>query len=194
MTFDKAKYANLLKQLKEDFDVFTEEYVRDPLIEKFNELSMRRGGVRKSRLVATFPKVELLIETIKGSITLRETGKELPDDQLIKKIELFTSRISDKDYKIVVNGDYRHPLEVSRSFKTWDRFFRLIESGSLELNGENHDLYDYLNFNPRNLLTTNTKYPLQSLIKQFDNEYRPLFKASVSTEKALVQRKDKGST
>jgi len=106
-------------------------------------------------------------------------------------IECFTSKVSDNDYSIVINGDYLRPLEVSKTTKTWRRFFDLLENGWLEVNDENRDLYDYLNSNDKNLIVSNTEYPRQTLIKIKNNSFVPNFKCQIATSKMLVQRQGK---
>lgn len=179
--FDLETYNRLFLKLKSDFDIFVEKQITEPILDLSEE----------ENPFYIFPKVPLLIETIKEQINLIKTGQTIPEDQRVREIECFKSDTSEKDYKLIINGDYFNPLKISRIKKTWDRFIKLIEDGYLDESDENHDLYDYLNFNSNNLITTNTKYPLQPIIKQESNAYVPLFKASIHTEKALIQRQNK---
>jgi hypothetical protein len=171
---EQDRYKSLRTMLNERFDVFSVHKVSNP----FYELD-------------TFPKAPLLIGVIEAQISLFETGKSLPDDLKIKKIECFTSQTSENDYQIVINGDYLHPLKVSKNIGTWRIFFNLVEDSQLPESKEAKQLYDYLNFNPNNRITTNTKYPRQEVIEQKDKGYVPLFQTGIFTEKALVQRQKK---
>lgn len=173
--FDEKKLADLRNRLINDFHIFESIEIPDPVL-----------GTSPS-----YPKASLLTALIKNKLNLIETGKELPDELTIKQIECFTSDKSDKDYWIVINGDVSSPLKVSKSIKIWSMFFDLVSNGYIDRNSETQDLYDYLNYNPNNKIRTNTKYPKQEIIEQFDNSYKPKFKASVQTEKALVQRQNK---
>lgn len=173
-SFDDQRFKDLHSKLDKKFHIFEKEKFSDPAL----------GTIQ------IFPKVSLLIETIKSTLNLRESGKELPDDQRVTLIECFTSDRSDKDYKIVINGDYKHPLKVRRSIKIWDMFMELVENGSLDRNKTTTGLYDYLNYNANNLITSNTKYPLQKIIEQRSYSYEPLFKSAIYTEKALTQRQN----
>jgi hypothetical protein len=189
--FDKTRYEVLHKKLDEDFKIYEKKTVSSPFFEALPEFLKQDTllGIKKTTQI--FPKVPLLVETMREIINLRSTGKELPDDQKITEIEFFKSDTSDKDYKIVINQDYANPLKISRSIKAWDRLIELAENGNLEVNNENGDLYDYLNFNSSNKLYTKTKYPVQVIIGQEDNFFVPLFKISMYTEKALIQRQNK---
>jgi hypothetical protein len=136
-----------------------------------------------------FPKVPLLVEVIKEYINLIEIGEAIPSDLKIKKIDCFTSLTSNNDYKIIINGDYRNIIEVSQTKNIWKCLIDLIKNKRLEKTKLTKQFYDYLNFNPNNLITSNTKYPLQAIIKQKDSYYYvPSFKGGVFTEKALTQR------
>lgn len=174
-TFDQERLATLRTKLVNDFHIFESIEIPDPVL-----------GTSPS-----YPKASLLTALIKTTLTLRETGKEYPDELTIKQIECFTSDQSDNDYWIVINGDVSSPLKVSKNIKIWSMFFDLVSNGYVDRNSETQDLYDYLNYNPNNKIKTNTKYPNQGIIELFDNRYKPKFKASVQTEKALVQRQNK---
>ena len=178
--FDKQKLGDLRDMLVNDFHIFESVEIPDPVL-----------GTSPS-----YPKASLLSALIKSTINLRENGKELPDEQIIKLVECFTSEHSANDYTIVINEDYLHPIKLSKNIKIWGMFFDLIQNGYLDRNDSTQDLYDYLNYNPNNKITTNTKYPRQVIIEQNDSSYKPLFKTSVQTEKALIQRQNKlkGST
>jgi len=174
-SFDKSKYEQLYEQLKDNFHIFETVEIPDPVL-----------GTSLS-----YPKASLLIALIKSTLNLRETGKEFSDEQTIKQVELFTSEHSDNDYQIVINGDYLHPLKVSKGIKIWNMFFDLVNNGYLDRNDETQDLYDYLNYNPNNKIITNTHYPRQTIINLESSSFKPNFKSSVQTEKALVQRQNK---
>lgn len=173
--FDQQRLNTLRDKLVNDFRIFESIEIPDPVL-----------GTSPS-----YPKASLLTALIKTTLNLRETGKELPDELTIKQIECFTSDKSGKDYWIVINGDVSSPLKVSKNIKIWGMFFDLVSNGYVDRNNETQDLYDYLNYNPNNKIRTNTKYPKQEIIEQFDNSFKPKFKASVQTEKALVQRQNK---
>lgn len=173
--FDQQRLNTLREKLVNDFHIFETIEIPDPVL-----------GTSPS-----YPKASLLTALIKTTLNLRETGKELPDELTIKQIECFTSDKSDNDYWIVINGDVSSPLKVSKNIKIWDMFFDLVNNGYVDRNNETQDLYDYLNYNPNNKIRTNTKYPKQEIIEQFDNSLKPKFKGSVQTEKALVQRQNK---
>lgn len=173
-TFDKEKYEDLIHSLEKKFDIFTEEEIGNEFFE-----------------ATTFPKVPLLVEVVQSQINLLETGKAIPDDLRIKKVECFTSQTSQNDYKIVINGDYSRPISVSKNIKAWRLFIELLDNGYLTIDSDGRYLYDYLNFNPNNRITTGTKYPLQIIIEQSDNQYIPTFTKEVMTDKALVQRQTK---
>jgi len=174
-TFDQDRLATLRNKLVNDFHIFESIEIPDPVL-----------GTSPS-----YPKASLLTALIKTTLTLRETGKEYPDELTIKQIECFTPDKSENDYWIVINGDVSNPLKVSKNIKIWSMFFDLVSNGYVDLNNETRDLYDYLNYNPNNKIRTNTKYPKQDIIELFDNSLKPKFKASVQTEKALVQRQNK---
>lgn len=70
-------------------------------------------------------------------------------------------------------------------------FLELIEEGYLERNEATLKLYDYLNYNKNNLISSNTQYPPQKIIKQNNNSYEPLFRRAIYSEKTLVQRQNK---
>lgn len=173
--FDQQRLSDLREQLVNDFHIFESIEIPDPVL-----------GTSPS-----YPKASLLTALIKSTLNLRETGKALPEADLIKLVECFTSDHSDNEYFIVINEDYLHPLKVSKNIKIWRMFFEMIENGSIDRTDESQDLYDYLNYNPNNKITTNTKYPRQEIIEQFDNSYKPIFKFSIQTEKALTQRQNK---
>ncbi|MCX6788936.1 MAG: hypothetical protein NTZ36_03615 [Candidatus Jorgensenbacteria bacterium] len=174
-SFDQVRLAVLRTKLVDDFHIFESIEIPDPVL-----------GTSPS-----YPKASLLTALIKTKLNLIETGKELPDELTIKQIECFTSDKSDNDYWIVINGGVSSPLKVSKNIKIWSMFFDLVSNGYVDRNNETQDLYDYLNYNPNNKIRTNTKYPKQEIIEQFDNSLKPKFKASVQTEKALVQRQNK---
>ncbi len=174
-TFDQERLSVLREKLVNDFHIFESIEIPDPVL-----------GTSPS-----YPKASLLTALIKTTLNLRETGKELPEELTIKQIECFTSDKSDNDYWIVINGDVSSPLKVSKNIKIWGMFFDLVSNGYVDRNNETQDLYDYLNYNPNNKIRTNTKYPKQEIIEQFNNSLKPKFKASVQTEKALVQRQNK---
>lgn len=184
---DEHKREKLLLRLKKDFHIFDEEKITNPLLEETPEPF--KHIIEPT--VSIFPKASLLIEIIKSTLNLRETGREFSDDQKINLIECFTSDHSENDYKIVINEDYNHPLNVSKAKNIWRLFKDLVQNGYLNRDNETKRIYDYLNFNPNNLIKTNTKYPLQPIIKQNNNNYEPLFKSAIYTEKALVQRQTK---
>ena len=168
--FDKPKYNQIIENLKINFGIFADS--------KNNRIPI--------------PIISLLVDMIKPILILRDEGKEMSDDQRIISIQCFTSENSNNDYKIVINEDYiTNPLSVSRTKKIWAMMFELIQNGYLRSDKETKRLYDYFNFNKNNLITTNTKYPLQITIKQEDNIYKPNFKGEVFTEKTLVQRQNK---
>lgn len=183
---ETERYEKLYSDLEKKFDVFKEEIVEN----SFNERTKAFTGM-DSGLPGSFPKIPLLIETVVEQINLLKTGQAIPDSKQIKKIECFTSLTSDKDYKIVINGEYGKSLQVSRNTKTWNKFMELIENGHLERTRENKDLYDYLNFNALNKLTKQSGYPIQAIIEQRADSYIPLFEIELNTEKALVQRQNK---
>jgi hypothetical protein len=172
--FDKDRYEVLMDSLEKKFDIFTEEAVGNEFFE-----------------ATTFPKVPLLVEVVQSQINFMETGQIIPNDLKIKKIECFTSQTSQNDYKIVINEDYSRPISVSKNIKTWRLFIELVENGYLAMDSMGLYLYDYLNFNPDNRITKRTKYPLQVIIEQRDNQYVPAFAREVATEKALIQRQTK---
>ncbi len=172
--FDKERYEVLIDSLEKKFDIFTEELVGNEFFE-----------------ATTFPKIPLLVEIVQSRINLLETGQAIPDDLKIKKIECFTSQTSQNDYKIVINEDYSRPISVSKNIKTWRLFIELLDNGYLAMDSDGRYLYDYLNFNPNNRITTGTKYPLQIVIEQRDNQYVPTFTKEVMTDKALTQRQTK---
>jgi hypothetical protein len=174
-TFDQDRLATLRNKLVNDFHIFESIEIPDPVL-----------GTSPS-----YPKASLLTALIKTTLNLRKTGKELSDEQTIKQIECFTSDKSENDYWIVINGDVASPLKVSKSIKIWNMFFELVSNGYIDRNKETQGLYDYLNYHPSNKIRTNTKYPKQEIIELFDNSFKPKFKASVQTEKALVQRQNK---
>jgi len=174
-TFDQERLTTLRTKLIDDFHIFESIEIPDPVL-----------GTSPS-----YPKASLLTALIKTTLNLRETGKELPDEQVIKLVECFTSDHSKNDYDIVINEDYLHPLKVSKSIKIWQIFFELVSNGYIDRNKETQSLYDYLNYHPSNKIRTNTKYPKQEIIELFDNSFKPKFKVSVQTEKALVQRQNK---
>lgn len=174
--FDQQRLNTLRDKLVNEFHIFESIQIPDPAV----------LGTSPS-----YPKASLLTALIKSTLNLRETGKELPDELTIKQIELFISDHSENDYQIVINGDYSHPLKVSKGIKIWNMFFDLVNSGYLDRNEETQDLYDYLNYNPNNKIITNAKYPRQRVINLESNSFRPNFKSSVQTEKALVQRQNK---
>jgi|GEM_PF-4857839 len=174
-SFDQERLTTLRTRLVDDFHIFESIEIPDPVL-----------GTSPS-----YPKASLLTALIKTTLNLRETGKEYSDEETIKQIECFTSEKSENDYWIVINGDVASPLKVSKSIKIWNMFFDLVSNGYVDRNNETQDLYDYLNYNPNNKIRTNTKYPKQEIIEQFDNSLKPKFKASVQTEKALVQRQNK---
>ena len=174
-SFDQERLATLRTKLIDDFHIFESIEIPDPVL-----------GTSPS-----YPKASLLTALIKTTLNLRETGKELSDEQTIKQIECFTVDKSENDYWIVINGNVSNPLKVSKSIKIWSMFFDLVSNGYVDRNSDTQDLYDYLNYNPNNKIRTNTKYPKQEIIEQFDNSYKPKFKASVQTEKALTQRQNK---
>jgi hypothetical protein len=168
--FDKSKYDKLIELLKDDYDIYEEE------------LGLGRCSER----------IELLIEVANPLLGLRNEGKEISDEQKIKSIHCFISNSSSKDYKIVINEDYSvEPLSVSKSMKVWAMMIELIQNGTIDRNSETKRLYDYFNFNSNNLITKNTKYPLQVIIEQSDDEYKPKFKGKISTDKALAQRQNR---
>lgn len=168
--FDKSKYDQLIETLKNEYDIFREEFGAD----------------------SSSVKRLLLIKIAETYLNLRSEGKELSDDQKINSIHCFTSSDSANTYKIVVNEDYSvEPLSVSKSMKVWSMMIELIQNGSLDRNEETKRLYDYFNFNPNNLITKNTKYPLQTIIEQSDSEYKPKFKGNISTDKTLTQRQNR---
>lgn len=173
--FDQQRLGTLRDKLVNDFHILETVEIPDLVL-----------GTSPS-----YPKASLLTALIKTTLNLRETGKELPDELTIKQIECFTSEKSQNDYWIVINGDYSNPLKVSKSIKIWSMFFDLVSNGYIDRNSDTQDLYDYLNYNPNNKIRTNTKYPKQEIIELFDNSFKPKFKASVQTEKALVQRQNK---
>ncbi len=173
--FDQQRLTDLRYRLVKDFHIFETVEIPDPVL-----------GSSPS-----YPKASLLTALINSTLNLRETGKELPDEQTINQIELFTSEHSDNDYQIVINGDYLHPLKVSKGIKIWNMFFDLVNNGYLDRNNETQDLYDYLNYNPNNKIITNTHYPRQTIINLESNSFKPNFKSSVQTEKALTQRQNK---
>lgn len=175
MTFDIKRYENLRLILVKEFHIFDQDKFIDPVL-----------GEAK-----IFPKVSLLVEIIKLTLNLRKTGKEFSDEQTIKLVECFTSDYSKNDYKIVINEDYNHPLNVSKSKNIWRMFIDLVQNGYLNRDIETKRIYDFLNYNPYNLITTNTKFPLQKIIGQRADNYVPLFKRAVHTEKALAQRQNK---
>lgn len=177
--FDQQRLNALRDKLVNEFHVFESIQIPDPAV----------LGTSPS-----YPKASLLTALIKSILNLRETGKELPDELTIKQIELFISDHSENDYQIVINGDYSHPLKVSRSIKIWNMFFDLVNNGYLDRNEETQDLYDYLNYNPNNKIITNAKYPRQRMINLESSSFRPNFKSSVQTEKALVQRQNKSKS
>ena len=174
-SFDQERLATLRTKLVNDFHIFESIEIPDPVL-----------GTSPS-----YPKASLLTALIKTKLNLIETGKEQPDELTIKQIECFTSDKSNNDYWIVINGDVSSPLKVSKNIKIWSMFFDLVSNGYIDLNNETRDLYDYLNYNPNNRIRTNTKYPKQEIFELFDNSIKPKFKASVQTEKALVQRQNK---
>lgn len=186
-TFEQEKLIKLRLKLNKDFGVFKEEAIRNPILDESPDEI--KGVLDKT--VSIFPKASLLTALIKATLNLRETGKEYSEAETIKSIDCFTSDYSEKDYFIVINDDYLRPIKVSKNIKIWNMFFELIENRHLEKNDETQDLYDYLNFNPNNRLSTNTGLPIQKIIEQSDSAYKPKFKTSVQTEKALVQRQNK---
>jgi hypothetical protein len=186
-SFEKQKYDDLYLKLKKEFRVFEKENVSNPLWQEAPD-TLKPSLEEEAK---AFPKASLLSDLIISTLNLRKTGKEFPDEQLIKLIECFTSDHSENEYSIVINEDYINPLKVSRGIKIWSMFFDLVKNGSLDRNEATQDLYNYLNYNPNNKITTNTKYPRQVIIKQSDSSYEPIFKANVQTEKALVQRQNK---
>jgi len=168
--FNILKYDKIKEDLKTDFGIYIDE--------------------NNKRI--PMPEISLLIDTIKPILDLRDEGKDISDEQTIKSIQFFTSENSKNDYKIIFNGDYNsNPLNVSKSKKIWDMMFELIQNGYLRSDNETKKLYDYLNFNENNLIAKNTKYPIQKLINQIDNLYKPNFKGSIYSEKALIQRQNK---
>ncbi len=189
-SFEKQKYEELYSKLKNDFRIFEKENVLNPLWEEAPDIL--KSSLEES--MHSFPKISLLIDLIKSTLNLRETGKELPDELTIKLVECFTSDRSENDYFIAINGDYLHPLKVNKGIKIWQMFFDLVQNGSLDRNQATQNLYDYLNYNPSNKMTTNTKYPRQVIIEQNGNSYKPLFKTNVQTEKALIQKQNKIKT
>lgn len=172
--FDKDRYEVLIDSLEKRFDIFTEEVVGNEFFE-----------------ATTFPKVPLLIEVVRSQINLLETGQLIPDDLKIKKIECFTSQASQNDYKIVINENYSRPISVSKNIKAWRLFFELVENGYLAMDSDGKYFYNYINFHSGNKITTGTKYPLQVIVEQKDNQYVPTFTREVVTEKALIQRQAK---
>ncbi len=186
-SYDKQKYEELYSMLKNDFRILEKEEVPNPFWEEAPDIL--KSSIKET--THTCPKSSLLTALIKSTLNLRDTGKELPDEQTIRLIECFTSDHSENDYSLVINEDYLHPLKVSKNVKIWGMFFDLLQNGYLDRNGETQNLYDYLNFNPNNRIKTNTKYPLQKIIQQNDSDYKPLFKVSIQTEKALTQRQNK---
>lgn len=191
-SFEKQKYEELYSKLKSEFHIFEKENVPNPLLEEAPDTLKSSLEER----MQTFPKASLLTALIISTLNLRETGKELSDELTIKLVECFTSDRSENDYFIVINEDYLHPLKVNKGIKIWQMFFDLVQDGSLDRNEATQDLYDYLNYNPNNKITTNTKYPRQPIIEQNDSSYEPRFKTGIQTEKALVQKQNKlkGST
>lgn len=173
--FEKQAYERLKKLLREDFGIFEKEV---------------ESEFRGMKLY-TYPKVPLLISTIQEQLDLIATGQVIPKDKRITLIECFTSKFSDNDYSIVINGDYLRPLEVSKTTKTWRRFFDLLDNGGLGICDENRDLYDYLNSNDKNLIFKNTEYPRQTLIKIKSGRFIPNFKYKLATSKMLKQRQGK---
>lgn len=185
--FDKQRLNTLRDKLVNDFHIFESINIPDPV---WKEAPNEVKPILEEA-THTFPKASLLTALIKSTLNLRETGKELPDELLIKQIELFTSDHSESSYQIVINGDYLHPFKVNKQIKIWNMFFELVNNGYLDRNNETQDLYDYLNFNPYNKIVTNTKYPNQRMINLENSNFTPNFKSSVQTEKALAQRQNK---
>lgn len=174
-TFEQDRYGKLMGLLDKKFDIFTEEKVSNQFYE-----------------ATIFPKIPLLIEVIQSKINLIETGEEIPAELRIKKIECFTSATSNRDYQIVINGDYFKPISVTKKDSgAWSLFMELVENGYLPITKETRYLYDYLNFNPNNKITTNTNFPRQVIIEQKGGQYVPTFAKEVLTEKALTQRQSK---
>lgn len=185
---DPNKRSKILLILDRDFGVFKEEVIPNPLFEADTDIAKKFGVDPHT---PTFPKASLLIGAIKETLNLRETGQELPDNFKINKIECFTSNTSENDYQIVINGEYDRPFAVSKLKKVWKLFFELIENGSLPTDGDAKYLYDLLNFNNLNRLTSNSGYPLQKIIIQDGNLFKPNFKTGIFTHKALIQRQKK---
>ena len=179
--YDEKRFSELNRRLKDDFDVYSEKDAPSILSETdvFAELI---PSTKK------LPKVPILIDVIKSTLSLRETGKEYPDEQKVKLIECFTSDHSENDYDIVINSDYDHPLSVSKSSRAWGLFFDLLQEKSLAINTESRYLYDYINFNSLNRIKTNTPYQTNGMIKMTHNGYVPTFKYAIQTKKALVQK------
>ncbi len=189
-TFDQPRHQNLNNILENDFKIYQKQSNPSLVIEEYNVVD-DQPDFDKTLKATAFPKVPLLIETIQSAINLRLTGQEIPDDRVIKQIECFTSDHSENDYSVVINEDYLHPIRMSKKIKIWSMFFDLIQNGSIDRNEATQDLYDYINYNSLNKISTNTKYQLRGIIKQNDSSYEPRFKTSVQTEKALVQRQNK---
>lgn len=171
------------------FNLQKAEELFDFLTKKLNMLTFDANMGENE--VTPLHKMTHLFEIIQSRIILLESGKLIPDNLVIKRVECFTSPISDKDYKIAINEDYAKTISVSKSFKTWQLFIEMVHSGFLPDNSDSKYLYDYLNFNSSNLITSNTDYPLQVIVERRDGIYFPTFTGEVLTEKALSQRQAK---
>lgn len=187
---NKNRRNQLLSKLEKDFHIFDKEFIKNPLLEKTPEVL--KPIIEE--MAITFPKASLLIDVIKSTLNLRETGEEVPDELKIKVIEFFTSDHSKNDYQIVINGDYKHPLKVNKHKNVWRMFFDLAENGYLDRNKETKRVYDYVNYHPDSPFRKNTKYPVQKIIVLHNGSYEPSFKTSIQTEKALVQRQNKSKS
>ena len=107
----------------------------------------------------------------------------------IKKLELVKPKAGNK-FKVVINEDYRNPIDSDKAISSWDLLFRVAEGDIID--ADNHkNTIDYFNFNEKRQLYTTQGHSVTKVLKVEGGYISPAIEIKMITEKAFQQRANK---
>ena len=165
---EELKKAGAIEGFKSGDDCF---YITKPSRQRLLEEREQLVNFYRSRFV-------------KPSPTLSSKNKDP-----IKKLELVKPKAGNK-FKVVINEDYRNPIDSDKAISSWDLLFRVAEGDIID--ADNHkNTIDYFNFNEKCQLYTKTGHSVTKVLKVEGGYISPAIEIKMITEKAFQQRANK---
>ena len=115
---------------------------------------------------------------------------ESPTSKFIKEIVCVDSGQNNK-FKVVLNGNYKNPIEGDKAISSWSILFRIADEEPIEYKEINKGNLDYFNSNKNNKIYTRTGYNLTKILKKERRFVVPNIEMEVISEKAFETRKNK---